>query len=365
MKRMLMFLHSDDSRAGGAEEVMFNVCQYLLREGWRVDVLFSSPIRQGGWNTPSPNLHLHYIQGHVATRPFHLLGWFWKHRHDAFDRSFTSLVDHTAFLGLMKRIGLLHVEKMVARESTSIFARFTGMKLRRMKLAYRLGYPAVNLLICQTDFMKQSLLEHLPWLQQRMKVCVIPNPVNADKIRNMEREAIDTATLRPYIVSAGRYIHEKGFDLLIRAFAKLREERPELRLLILGDGVERKNLQKIVDETGQTKAVHLFGLVKNVYPYFRQAEMCVVSSRVEGFPNVLLQMMSQNDKVVSTLCAGGIDRIAGLHTCPPDDEEALLEAMQHCLSADNGNTRELFDEELRRRGIGNFVKRIQEELLAS
>lgn len=359
---MLMFLHRDDSRAGGAEEVMFNVCQHLLGEGWRVDVLFSSPVRQGGWDSPNPNLHLHYAGGGPLSRPFHLMGWFLKHRHDTFDCSFTSLVDHTALLGLLKRVGLLHVGRMVARESTSVFTRFTGPKLWQMKLAYRLGYPALDLLICQTEFMKQSLLKHQPWLRQRMKVCVIPNPVNADKIHRMEQEAIDTSALRPYIVSAGRYIPEKGFDLLIRAFAKLREEHPGLRLLVLGEGAERKNLQKVADEAGLTEAVRLFGLVKNVYPYFRQAKMCVVSSRIEGFPNVLLQMMSQNDNVVSTLCAGGIDRIAGLHTCPTTDEAALLEAMRKCLSADNGAARALFDDELRRRDIKHFMAHIREEL---
>jgi glycosyltransferase involved in cell wall biosynthesis len=87
--------------------------------------------------------------------------------------------------------------------------------------------------------------------------------------------------------------------------------------------------------------------------------MCVVSSRIEGFPNVLLQEMSQNEKVVSTLCAGDIDRIPGLFTCKPNDEDDLLRAMQECLEADTSGNRALFDEELQGRSIDKFIEQVQ------
>jgi trehalose-6-phosphate synthase len=105
--------------------------------------------------------------------------------------------------------------------------------------------------------------------------------------------------------------------------------------------------------------VILPGMVENVYPYFKNARMCVVSSRIEGFPNVLLQMMSQNEKVVSTLCAGDIDKLEGVFTCKPNDEDDLLRAMAACLEADTSENRELFDRELQDRSIDKFIERVK------
>ncbi|CDF21484.1 glycosyl transferase group 1 [Prevotella sp. CAG:617] len=363
MKKILIFLHRDDSHAGGAEEIMYNLSRFWLEHGNQVDVLFFSPVRYGGWDSLNPNLCLYYARGGKFTRMFHLLYWFIVHRNIMYDYSFTSLVFHTSWLGIMRRIGLLKVKKMLARESTSIFNRFSGLKLMRMRLLYYLGYPAVNLLICQTDFMKDSLLSHQSWLMNYMKVCVIPNPISIEKIRKLEQEQIDICNYSPYIVAAGRYIPEKGFDLLIKAFSEFRKIYPHFHLLILGDGTERIKLQQLVENLQIKDFVHLYGFVDNVYPYFRQAEICVVSSRIEGFPNVLLQMMSQNNNVVSTCCAGGIENIKGLYVCETNDEKAILNSILDCYKNDNKECRNFFNEELAKRDIGSFVNNIKLALL--
>jgi hypothetical protein len=84
--------------------------------------------------------------------------------------------------------------------------------------------------------------------------------------------------------------------------------------------------------------------------------------RIEGFSNVLLQEMSQNKKVVSTLCAGDIDKIDGLFTCRPNDEQDLLRAMRQCLEADTAGNRVLFDKELQGRSIDGFIDKVNSYL---
>ena len=85
---------------------------------------------------------------------------------------------------------------------------------------------------------------------------------------------------------------------------------------------------------------------------------------MEGFPNVLLQMMSQCDNVVSTICAGGIDQIAGLITCEPNNVDALYQAIKLSLETeDTAKNRPLFDQELESRSISSFIAKI--ELAAS
>ena len=160
---------------------------------------------------------------------------------------------------------------------------------------------------------------------------------------------------KKFIVAAGRLAPVKGFDLLIKAFEKIRKVDSDLHLVILGEGDERKNLEELAGKIGLTDYVHLPGYVSNVYPYFHRAHMCVLSSLLEGFPNVLLQMMSQNERVVATTSAGDIDTIPGLTLCPPGNLNGLEEAMLSALKEDLGAARRtLFDNYLKKRSIENF-----------
>ena len=225
---------------------------------------------------------------------------------------------------------------------------------------YWLGYPAVDVLICQTNYMRERLLHFQPWIAQNSKVVVIPNPVDAKQMINRSDDDGIVTTDSPFIVTAGRFIAEKGYDILLDAFQIIKKHSGELKLVILGDGELRGALESQIKRLGLDNAVFMPGFSKNVYPWFRKAKVCVISSRVEGFPNVLLQMMSQNERVVSTLCAGDIDKIKGVITCPPNDAEALARAIDLSLKENNlDENRVLFNEELRSRSIEVFINRVE------
>lgn len=347
-----------DTYTGGAEGVLHQVTEHYLKGGHQVYVLFFMPKKYGHWEQPEiSRLHLYYGGGLKK-----LFSNIKTLRKIYFDYSYSSLVDLTGIIGILKRLYILHINKMVGRESTSIFDRFSGVGLWRKKMMYRLGYPAVNVLICQTSYMKERLLLHLPWIGKKCKVVVVPNPVDMNAMMVKGEEEIDSAADYPYIVTAGRFIPEKGYDILIDSFAKIKNEHPELHLVILGDGDLRGSYEAQVAKYGLMDCIHMPGFKKNVYPWFRKARLCVISSRVEGFPNVLLQMMSQNTNVVSTLCAGDIDKIKGLQTCPPKSVEALADTIELALSENNNDTnRQLFDEELRSRSVENYVMIVETE----
>ena len=235
-----------------------------------------------------------------------------------------------AFLGFLKRIGYLK-SKLIARECTSVFTRFTGIKKRIYKIIYRMGYPAVDLVVCQTELMKVQLLEHNRFLL-KSKVLVQPNPVDFNKIiAKSAQPLINGDAQLDFICSAGRLIPEKGFPVLIKAFKLIKKEHPDLKLLLLGEGKERDLLTNIIQENNLTDSVFLKGQTDNPAPYFKQAKLCVVSSIKEGFPNVLLEMMSVNSAVVSTLCAGGISEIPAIDKVEVNNVEALAEAMGKTL----------------------------------
>lgn len=345
-----------DTYTGGAEGVLHQVSDYYLKKGNEVFVLFYMPKTYGNWeNANNPNLHLLYGGGLRK-----LVSNVLSLRDINFDYSFSSLVDLTGLLGIFRRLRLIHVKTMIGRESTSIFDRFIGFGLWRKKMMYSLGYPAVDVLICQTNYMKERLLHFQPWIAKKNKVVVIPNPVDVEMMRNRGQEELYDIIKHPYIVTAGRFIPEKGYDILIDAFNILRKNYPCLKLLILGDGDLRDSLESQVKDLRLADNVIMPGFSENVYPWFRKAQLCVISSRIEGFPNVLLQMMSQNERVVSTLCAGDIDKIKGLTTCPTNNVEALVEAMESTLTQqDTKENRQLFDEELKNRSIDSFINIVE------
>ena len=107
---------------------------------------------------------------------------------------------------------------------------------------------------------------------------------------------------------------------------------------------------------GLEERVKLHGYVENPIPFFKKSKVCIVSSLIEGFPNVLLQMMSQNERVVSTICAGGIDEIDGLLTCSPNDARSLAEKVDKAMKLeDNSQIRESFDSYLNKNSINIYV----------
>lgn len=278
-------------------------------------------------------------------------------RKKKFHTIYSSHLMMNAMLGFLRSGGVLKTKHLVCRESTSVFTRYSGLKLLRYKLAYRFGYHKIDLLITQSDDMKATLIKNAPYLDKRIKIRTIPN---------LFRYPSSVSEIPPYdfkyIITAGRLIKEKGYDILIDSYNELINDYPQLKLVILGEGGKREELEQQIERLGLKDRVLLPGFVDDVYPYFKHAEMCVVSSHIEGFPNVLLQMMSQNNKVVSTLCAGGIENLQGVVTCETNNLESLKYTMIKALDSDSSINRVLFDKELESRSIESFVGIIEEYL---
>jgi len=352
-----------NDKLGGAEQYLKMVAREFLERGYLIDVFFLKKKTYNGWE----DLRNDLVSFHYTNFERERLGFIpamrniYRKRRTYYSYTFTSHVHCTFLAGLLRKYGLIRTDKQIARESTSIFKRFTGYKLLFFKLLYKAGYGTVDLLICQTDYMKHQLTETLPRLENKVKIRTFANPVD---LRQMVIKGNEPVIPYPvngrYIVSAGRLIPEKGFDILLSAFAELKKRHTDLKLLILGEGPERVNLTRQTKDLKLGSDVFMPGHVENVYPYLKHAFMCVVSSRIEGFPNILLQMMAQNERVVSTLCAGGISEIKGLLTCNTEDPIKLSEIMDESIQM-KVSPREDFDVELRKRSITEFVNRLIEE----
>lgn len=364
MKKILIALPNDT--LGGAEQYLKLLCEFFVREGFEVDVLFLKRRKADGWAELELNYEVSLYYTKSSTEKYGLAGFLynlWRLRKSEYEYIFTSHVHMTGILGVFCRLGVLKKKYFVGRESTLIFSRFKGFKLMIFKLQYFLGYPALDLLICQTETMFRHFHEFLPRLSKKIRLSVIPNPISWEQLYSEVDMPISFYHDFATIVTAGRLIQEKGFDILIRAFKDLLEDYPNCRLMIFGEGKDRRNLLEIISRFNLENRVMLMGFERNILPYFQAADLCVVSSLIEGFPNVLLQMMAKNVNVVSTLCAGGIEHIPGLYTAATGDVDGLKNALKRCLQVDNRLNRELFDNYLFDKRIENFVLRVEKNLL--
>lgn len=143
-------------------------------------------------------------------------------------------------------------------------------------------------------------------------VFTIYNPVNASSIRNLALEELDTVHEEIFknrvIICVGRLSHEKAQVDLLKAFAQLKDI-PDLHLVILGEGEDKIKLVNTVKEYNLSEKVHFIGFQKNPYKFIAKSELFVLSSKWEGFPNVILEAMACNIPVISSDCQTGPSEI--------------------------------------------------------
>lgn len=107
-----------------------------------------------------------------------------------------------------------------------------------------------------------------------------------------------------HLISIGRLVYDKGYDLLINAVADLIDENLRIDLIILGEGPRRNELEKIIKERNATNSIHLLGFKENPNYYLSQSDIFVSSSRYEGFSLAIAEAMIAGLPIVATNCAG-------------------------------------------------------------
>ncbi|SGY94397.1 Hypothetical glycosyl transferase [Moritella viscosa] len=137
------------------------------------------------------------------------------------------------------------------------------------------------------------------------KFLVINNPCDIKRVKGLSTQDVDLYDGH-FILSVGRLTTQKRFDLLIKSFHRVNPD--DCKLIILGEGNQRQELEKLIDELGLTDRVLLPGFVDNPYPWYKKAKLFVLSSDFEGFVNVVTEALACGTPVVSTDC-GPVDEI--------------------------------------------------------
>jgi glycosyltransferase involved in cell wall biosynthesis len=206
---------------------------------------------------------------------------------------------------------------------------------RILTRALERGYPALDALAVLTEEDRRDYARMLGGRGGCPRIVRLPNSV-----RDLGGGSADLD--ERMVLAAGRLTPQKGFDLLVRAFAGISPAHPEWRLRICGEGRERETLRRLIDAQGLAGVVDLPGR-RDLGKEMAGASIFVLSSRLEGFPLVLLEALSMGMAVVSFDCPTGPRDIVehernGL-LVPAGDVDALADAVG----------RVMVDEDLRRR----------------
>src|SRR3954454_4780877 len=296
---------------GGAERVTFNLAAELAsRPDWQVEVqIVSSKLADSFSESVLPSaVRTSYGPSRNWSLSFLLLPLRLIFRR--YDLVFTTHVHTNALLSLLRRSKLIHVGRLVLRESTSVFDRFSGLKARRFKWLYQ-AYGGEDLVVAQTSYMAQHVGPRLP-PASRAHLEVLPNPVNASAITLAASLPLDPGLDgqlqgRRNVLFCGRLIDVKRPDLAIEAFRIAAAEAPDLQLVFLGQGPLEETLRRHVAKAGLAGRVLFLGNRSNPYPVMTSCSYGLVTSEREGFPNVIVEMMACGvRKVVTTPCAGDL-----------------------------------------------------------
>ena len=334
--KLLIFIHSLSS--GGAERVASSFANYWVERGWDVTIvtitsrehdfyLLHPEVRRTALELESNSSSALAALYHNFRRVFALRRVLFQEKPDV-------------ALGMMATASILLALAAKGTGIPAIGGERTYPPMlplgRIWEFLRRKSYAHLSAVVAQTETTSR-------WLQDNVdlaKVVVIPNPVSYPLIAHEPKVSPETGKLegscRHVLLAVGRLGFEKQFDRLLNAFAELAPRLSDWCLVIVGEGTERPALEKQVVSLGLEGRVKLPGVVGNISEWYKAADLYVMTSRFEGFPNTLLEAMSHGVAAVSVDCETGPREILrheidGL-LIPQDDPHALVLALARLMT---------------------------------
>jgi len=369
-KRVSILINS--MSGGGAERIISIILPHLLK---RYEVFLVLTTEDDfAYNLPK-SLEIVYIakqkpnsKGFIKLLALPVLAFryakFCKKKH--IDISLSFLYRPTYVDVLSKLISGNH--KVVVNERSTPSKAYSSNSLTSSvnKWLIKKLYPKADIIIANSFFAKKDLVQNFSIKEDRIKV--IQNAIDIKNIEILSNEPIgdfDAVFEGVTYITLGRLTKDKNHKMLIQAFYDAKFT--DARLLILGDGELKLELEKQIESLSLSESVKLLGFQKNPFAFMRYADCFVFASRFEGFPNVLLEAMACGLPVITTDCPGDAGYILGDFGCGKlvdvDDVENMKLAMMELY--ESAELRSLMGQNAKKRAQHFSIESMVESFIAT
>lgn len=304
MKKIMFVIHQ--LNAGGAQRIIMSLADNLDKKKFEVILVVINNVGEFSNYSNKDVKIIDLKTPHARHSLFKLFRLIKKEQPDIVFSGIAYLNLLFAILIPIIKIFVKNI-KFIARETNTVSIQNTQEKYPKLfDRLYTMFYKNFDIIISQSKYMKNDLIENYKISNNKIKV--INNPIDIEKNDKLVNETtvslFDKSKIN--LLAAGRLNHQKGIDLLIEAMKLLNDK---FHLTILGEGEERNNLINLAKELGVLEKITFAGFQKNPYVYMKQADLFVLSSRYEGFPNVVLEANACGTPVVAFNCPGGTGEI--------------------------------------------------------
>lgn len=324
-----------DLAGGGAERIHINLAPYFLAAGLRVTFLLDR--RTGILVDRVPQGVTVEVLG--ASRQIAAIPRLVKYLNARQIDFLVSNMEHANVVSVWARRLASTPTRIIVSQHNSFSdqVEYGNWKFKLLPLLYRLSLPRADSTVCVSEGVAADLVTRCGFEATRLKV--IYNGVVTSELRRLAAAPPDHPWFgagEPVLVAAGRLVEQKDYPTLLEAFAKLLK-RKRARLIILGDGPMRKELKSLAGTLSIDDRVDMPGFVQNPLPFMSNAAAFVLSSRFEGFGNVLVEALACGTQVVSTDCPHGPAEILDSgrfgRLTPPGDAGALAAAILQAIDS--------------------------------
>lgn len=353
---------------GGIQRAMALIAGELARRQHRVDVVVSRSNGLLGELVPPEVRVIELHRKRMATAVGPLASYLKRSQPSVL----LSTVCNANIAALFaRRIARTDTRMILSEVTAPATQRLYSPDDHRLERIYKLiphVYPWANGIVALSEGVAHELSEH--FRIARATIDVIPNPVSFEEIERLARAPLNHPWLRPgeppVVLGVGRFVHQKDFGTLLTAFAVLRRTEAA-RLVLLGDGPLRSQLERQVLKLGIAKDVSMPGFVVNPFAWMRRARVMAQSSLWEGFGNTIAEALVCGTRVVATDCPHGPSEIldGGRYgrLVPPGDPIKLAAALSAELHV--GSQPEFLIQRAREFSVESVTDRYEEILLGA